>query len=85
MAVSRSGSDTRDRRAPRPPSDDTAAPVMSQGFVLAKWAGTAEDEEKLKDLNVTIRCLPYSQSGSEGTCILTGKPTTADAILAKAY
>ena len=56
-----------------------------QGFVIAKWAGTPEDEEKLKDLNITIRCLPYSQSGTEGTCILTGKPTTVDAIFAKAY
>jgi prolyl-tRNA synthetase len=56
-----------------------------QGFVVAKWAGTAEDEEKLKDLNITIRCLPYSQSGSVGVCVLTGKPTTVDAIFAKAY
>jgi len=56
-----------------------------QGFIVGKWAGTAEDEEKLKGLNVTIRCLPYNQSGTEGTCIVTGKPTTVDAIFAKAY
>lgn len=56
-----------------------------EGFIVAKWAGSAEDEEKLKDLNVTIRCLPYEQSGTEGNCIVTGKPTTVDAIFAKAY
>ncbi|WP_368660806.1 hypothetical protein [Paracoccus sp. (in: a-proteobacteria)] len=53
--------------------------------LLSPNGGTAEDEEKFKDLNLTIRCIPYRQSGTEGTCILTGKPTTVDAIFAKAY
>ncbi|MDB3935697.1 proline--tRNA ligase [Granulosicoccus sp.] len=56
-----------------------------QGFVVAKWAGTVEDEEKLKELNVSIRCFPYSQSGTKGACIVSGKTTTIDAIFAKAY
>jgi prolyl-tRNA synthetase len=56
-----------------------------QGFVIAKWAGSTDDEEKLKELNVTIRCLPYTQSGTQGTCLVTGNVTTTDAIFAKAY
>ena len=57
----------------------------NHGFVVAKWAGSAKDEGKLKELNVTIRCFPYNQSGTNGKCIITGKPTTVDAIFAKAY
>jgi prolyl-tRNA synthetase len=34
---------------------------------------------------VSIRCLPFDQSGTEGPCVLTGKPATLDAIFAKAY
>ena len=55
------------------------------GFVRAKWCKNPETEEKLKELKITIRCLPLDQSGTEGTCILTGKPATCDAIFAKAY
>lgn len=55
------------------------------GFVLAKWCGETPSEELLSDLKVTIRCLPLNQSGTEGKCILTGKPATLDAIFAKSY
>lgn len=60
-------------------------PEIHGGFVLAKWCGEVETEELLKDLKVTIRCLPLKQSGTEGKCILTGKPATLDAIFAKSY
>jgi prolyl-tRNA synthetase len=55
------------------------------GFVLAKWCGDIETEKMLDDLKITIRCLPLKQSGTEGICILTGKPATLDAIFAKSY
>lgn len=60
-------------------------PEIHGGFVLAKWCGDTRTEEMLKDLKVTIRCLPLKQSGSQGKCILTGKPATLDAIFAKSY
>jgi prolyl-tRNA synthetase len=60
-------------------------PEIHGGFVAAKWCGDQETEEMLKDLKITIRCLPLKQSGSTGTCILTGKPATIDAIFAKSY
>jgi prolyl-tRNA synthetase len=57
----------------------------SPGFVRAKWCGERDSEELYAKHKVTIRCLPTDQSGTEGTCILTGKPATLDAIYAKAY
>ncbi len=60
-------------------------PEIHGGFVLAKWCGDEETEKMLEDLKVTIRCLPLQQSGTEGTCILTGRPAKLDAIFAKSY
>jgi prolyl-tRNA synthetase len=60
-------------------------PEIHGGFVLAKWSEDSEGLAKLQDLKVTIRCLPFEQSGTKGTCVVTGKPATKDAIFAKAY
>lgn len=60
-------------------------PEIHGGFVLAKWCGDAETEKLLEELRVTIRCLPLEQSRTEGTCILTEKKATLDAIFAKSY
>jgi prolyl-tRNA synthetase len=60
-------------------------PEIHGGFVKAKWCGDESTEEMLKELQVTIRCLPLEQTGTEGRCVLTGKPATLDAIFAKAY
>lgn len=60
-------------------------PEIHGGSVLAKWSGDAEALAKLQDLKVTIRCLPLEQSGTQGTCVVTGRPATKDAIFAKAY
>lgn len=60
-------------------------PEIHGGFVLGKWCGDPDTEELLAELKVTIRCLPLAQSGTSGTCILTGRPATLDAIFAKAY
>ncbi len=60
-------------------------PEIHGGFVLAKWCGDETTEKMLDELKVSIRCLPLEQSGTKGTCILTGKPATLDAIFAKSY
>lgn len=60
-------------------------PEIHGGFVLAKWCGDPATEELLKDLKVTIRCLPLEQSGSSGRCIITGREATLDAVFAKSY
>ncbi|MFC1673466.1 proline--tRNA ligase [Pseudomonadota bacterium] len=59
--------------------------VNTSGFVRAYWCESAESEESLKELGVTIRCLPYDQPSEPGTCVLTGAPATKQAIFAKAY
>lgn len=60
-------------------------PEIHGGFVRAKCACTPEAEEKLKELKVTIRCIPFEQSNTDGKCIVTGVETTTDVILAKSY
>ena len=60
-------------------------PEIHGGFVRAKWCEDRETEDLLKESKLTIRCLPFDQPGTEGRCIITGKPATCDAIFAKAY
>jgi len=56
------------------------------GFVSAHWDGTAETEEKIKDLTkATIRCIPLNNPKEAGKCILTGKPSEQRVLFAQAY
>lgn len=56
------------------------------GFVLAHWDGTAETEEKIKDLTkATIRAIPLNNPMEDGKCILTGKPSDKRVLFARAY
>jgi prolyl-tRNA synthetase len=56
------------------------------GFVSAHWDGTAETEEKIKDLTkATIRCLPLDRVEEAGACVFTGKPSVGRVLFAKAY
>ncbi len=54
-------------------------------FVRGKWCGDPESEAILKEMKITIRCIPFDQSGTEGICLLTGKPATMDVIYARSY
>ncbi|WP_111670431.1 proline--tRNA ligase [Algoriphagus litoralis] len=56
------------------------------GFLAAHWDGTPETEEKIKELTkATIRCIPLDRKEEEGSCILTGKPSSGRVYFAKAY
>lgn len=56
------------------------------GFIAAHWDGTTETEVKIKELTkATIRCIPLDNKQEDGTCILTGKPSTQRVLFAKAY
>ncbi len=56
------------------------------GFVSAHWDGTAETEEKIKEMaKATIRCIPLNNKKEEGACILTGKPSVQRVLFARAY
>lgn len=56
------------------------------GFISAHWDGTAETEEKIKDLTkATIRCIALDRVEEAGTCVFTGKPSAGRVLFAKAY
>jgi prolyl-tRNA synthetase len=56
------------------------------GFVSAHWDGTAETEDKIKELcKATIRCIPLDNPQEAGKCILTGNPSTQRVLFARAY
>jgi prolyl-tRNA synthetase len=56
------------------------------GFISAHWDGTGETEDKIKELSkATIRCIPLDNELEEGSCILTGKPSTQRVLFARAY
>ncbi len=56
------------------------------GFIYAHWDGTAETEDKIKELSkATIRCIPFNNPQEEGKCILTGKPSKQRVLFARSY
>ncbi len=56
------------------------------GFVLAHWDGTEETETKIKEqTKATIRCIPLGNELEEGTCVLTGNPSSQRVLFARAY
>jgi len=56
------------------------------GFISAHWDGTAETENKIKELTkATIRCIPLNNKQEEGKCILTGQPSKERVLFARAY
>jgi prolyl-tRNA synthetase len=56
------------------------------GFISAHWDGTAETEDKIKELSkATIRCIPLDNPQEDGKCILTGNPSTQRVLFARAY
>jgi prolyl-tRNA synthetase len=56
------------------------------GFFAAHWDGTAETEEKIKELTkATIRCIPLGRVEEKGVCMFTGKPSEGRVLFAKAY
>ena len=54
-------------------------------FVRGKWCADPATEELLKTMKITIRCIPFDQSGTTGKCLLTGKDATLDVIYARSY
>ena len=56
------------------------------GFVSAHWDGTAETENKIKELTkATIRCIPLEALEEEGKCVYSGQKSTRRVLFAKAY
>ena len=56
------------------------------GFISAHWDGTPETELRIKEeTKATIRCIPLNNTLENGSCILTGKPSTQRVLFARAY
>lgn len=56
------------------------------GFISAHWDGTAQTEEKIKELTkATIRCVPIDAKEEAGLCVLTGSKSNKRVLFAKAY
>ena len=54
-------------------------------FVRGKWCEDPETEALLKEMKITIRCIPEDQTHTEGECLLTGRKATLDVIYARSY
>ena len=56
------------------------------GFISAHWDGSAETEQKIKELTkATIRCIPMHNKLVEGKCVYSGEPSSQRVLFAKAY
>jgi prolyl-tRNA synthetase len=62
-------------------------PEIHGGFAICHWTESPEMDEILKELKVTIRCVPLEEVDrpTAGTCIFTGKPSQGRAVFAKSY
>ena len=58
--------------------------ISNGGFVRCGWDGTEETENKIKKITkATIRCIPFNESISNKTCILTGNPAKHEVVFCK--
>jgi prolyl-tRNA synthetase len=60
--------------------------AVQTGFARVWWAGTNEEENRIKEeTKATIRCFPLDQPSESGRCFYTGRPTERMAIFGRAY
>ncbi|MEZ6111103.1 MAG: proline--tRNA ligase [Pirellulaceae bacterium] len=60
-------------------------PEIHGGFARCHFVDNEAVAEILKELKVTIRCIPLDAPEESGQCIFTGEPSAKRAIFAKAY
>ena len=61
-------------------------PEIHGGFALSHWCGNPMCESNIKkDLNVTIRCIPFNSKKEQGRCIYCSEPGDRRVIYSKAY
>jgi prolyl-tRNA synthetase len=60
-------------------------PEIHGGLAYSHFVDTPEIAEKLKELKVTVRCVPIDAPEEPGKCIFTGQPSKQRAVFAKAY
>ena len=60
-------------------------PEIHGGLAYCHWCEDPQVDEILKDMKVTIRCIPLEGEREPGKCIFTGQPSARRAVFAKAY
>jgi prolyl-tRNA synthetase len=61
------------------------------GFAWVHWAGNHDQEDEMaRRFETSIRCIPFpdqipDEAKGEGTCILTGQPSSQRVLMARAY
>jgi prolyl-tRNA synthetase len=65
--------------------DDEQGRSVGGGFARCWFSSEQEVQGLLDELKVTIRCIPLDAVQGTGTCFVTGKPASTQAIFAKAY
>jgi len=70
----------------RPAADwSELAAAVEQGFARAYWCGDDGCEARLKEIQASIRCIPFDQPGTGGRCALCGQEAREVAIIGRAY
>ena len=64
---------------------DEQNPEIHGGFAMCHWHDDPSVDELLKELKVTIRCIPLEAPEEQGKCIFTGQPSSRRVVFAKAY
>jgi len=66
--------------------DDFTQAVNNGKFVMAHWDGTSETEDLIsQETKASIRCLPFNEEITPGTCVKTGNPSSRRVLFARAY
>lgn len=66
--------------------DELKAVVDAGGWARGWWAGSDDDERRIKDeIGVTLRCFPLEQPGGKGACFFTGAEAAEVALFGRAY
>jgi prolyl-tRNA synthetase len=66
--------------------DDLKTLMDKGGWARVWWAGSNEDEAKIKEeTGATVRCIPFEQPGGTGKCFFTGNDANIIALFSKAY
>jgi prolyl-tRNA synthetase len=60
-------------------------PEIHGGLAYSHFVDSPEMEEKLKNLKVTVRCVPLNGQDEPGKCIFTGQPSKQRGVFAKAH
>jgi len=86
QAIYQKALDFRDSHIHDVRSYDELKEVVETGFARARWAGSREDEARIKEeTKATIRCIPLEQPGGSGPCVFTGREASEVAIFGRAY